>query len=305
MKVKMFDISLLDMTETAHDIKELFQQEGVILIRGVDFNENQFESFTRIFCDEFCRISSRVCLSNIKGDGLTTHTFGDNFFLFSHSEAAYAPYPKTPDIGFLMCTLAPSVSGGETTLVDGVAFLNAMSHHLRERFENEKITYEFLWEPDRWKAQFKVSLEKELLDLLSTLDTVEFTLKNGVLHMFYTTSAITKMMDGSYAFSNGVLAHLPYIDHPFYQDKKVYFKDSNRVYWESGELLSKDIVNQLISIQDILKYKHRWQDNDVLIFNNLRYMHGRETVQGVCDRKLLSRFGYVSKSNQGCFHGTY
>lgn len=293
MEIKILDISLEYKIETANKIKELFDQNGLLLIRGIYFNESKFESLTQTFCNDFCRISSRELLRKMQGDGLSTNTFKENFFLFSHAEAAYAPYPKIPDIGFLMCDIAPNVPGGETTLVDSVKFLNEMTPQLRERFENEKITYEFLWKAERWKAQFEVSSEEELLAVLNTLDTVKFTLKQGVLHMFYTASALIRMLDGSYAFSNGILAHLPYIDHPCYQDKKIYFKETNRVYWESGELLSNDVVNHLITIQDVIKYKHKWIEHDVLIFNNLRYMHGREMTQRVCDRKLLSRFGYM------------
>lgn len=293
MDVKALDISFLNDSGLYSRMKDYYLQKDVVLIRGMDLDENQFESLTQNFCYDFCRISSREILRKTEGDGLTTETPRQNFFLFSHSEAAYAPYPKTPDVGFLMCKEAPDVPGGETTLVDSVEFLNEMNPELRKRFENEKITYEVLWEPNRWKAQFRVSFEEELLTLLNGLETVRFSLNNGLLHMFYTASAITKMPDGFYAFSNAILGHLPSLDHPDYQDKRVYCKESNRVYWESGELLSKDVINELITIQDKLKYKHQWKKNDILIFNNLRFMHGREMTQETCNRKLLSRFGYM------------
>ena len=294
MDVKVLDISTLNSAESYSRMKDYFLQKDVILIRGPEFDEKGFEILTQTFCDDFCRISSRESLRKTKGDGLTTETPKENFFLFSHSEAAYAPYPKTPDIGFLMCKEAPNVPGGETYLVDGTTMLKSLPQTLRSRFERKNITYESLWEPERWKAQFKVSSEEELLLLLNRLKTVKFNLNNGSLHMFYTTSALTKMPDGSYAFSNAILAHLPDLDHPEYKDKRVYYKESNRVYWENGEVLSKNVINELVTIQDKLKYKHQWEKNDILIFNNLRYMHGREMTHGTSDRKLLSRFGYMS-----------
>ncbi len=293
MDVKALDIPSVNDPGLYRNLKDLFLQKDVIFIRGLEFDDNQFESLTQNFCYDFCRISSRETLRKTEGDGLTTQTPSENFFLFSHSEAAYAPYPKTPDVGFLMCQEAPDVHGGETTLVDGVEFLNEMNPELKKRFVNEKITYEVLWEPNRWKAQFRVSSDKELLALLNGIETIRFNLNNGLLHMFYTISAITKMLDGFYAFSNAILGHLPSLDHPDYQDKRVYCKTSNSVYWESGELLSKDVINELVTTQDKLKYKHQWKKNDILIFNNLRFMHGREMTQEACKRKLLSRFGYI------------
>ncbi len=279
--------------ELYHKVRDAFDQHGVVLLRGLQLDQNKFESFTQMFCTDFYRISSRESLRKSSGDGFTTVTFQENFFLFIHSDGDYAPYPLTPDIGFLMSIEAPHVPGGETIVVDGIEMLNTLTEELRERFKSEKITYEFLWEPERWQAQFNVSSKKELLALLNYLENIKFNLNDGMLHIFYTTSALTLLPNNTASFSNAILGHLPHINHPDYIDKPILTREKNQVYWQDGEPLSEHIVNQLITLQDELKLKHRWETNDILIFDNLRFMHGREMTDGECNRILLSRFGYL------------
>ena len=199
--MKFIEISSLENKELYRTVKDAIDQYGVVLLRGLQLGQIEFESFTQMFCDKFYRVSSRESLRMPNGDGFTTLTFQENFFLFAHSDGTYAPYPLPPDIGFLMCIEMPSVLGGETTMIDGVEMLNSMSKELRERFIYEKITYEFLWEPERWHAQFRVSSENKLITLLNSLKNIKYTLNDGWLHMFYTTSAVNQMSDGSLSFS--------------------------------------------------------------------------------------------------------
>jgi len=291
--MKTIEVTSSQDKELYAAVKDAYNEFGAVILKGLQLDQSEFESFTQMFCDKFYRVASRESLRTIAGDGYTTFTPKNNFYLFSHSDADYAPYPLTPNIGFLMCLKPPDKSGGETYLVDGVKMLKSLPQVLRSRFEHKNITYESLWEPERWKAQFKVSSEQELHLLLNNIKNVKFSLKNGMLHIFYSTSALKVLPDGLIAFSNAILGHLPYIDHPDYANKPILSKKTNNVYWEDSEPLSKDIVNQLITLQDQLKLQHQWLTNDILIFDNLRFMHGREMTDGESNRSILSRFGYT------------
>jgi alpha-ketoglutarate-dependent taurine dioxygenase len=110
--------------------------------------------------------------------------------------------------------------------------------------------------------------------------------------MFYSASAIIYLKDGSPVFSNAILAHLPSIMHPAYSSKTVYTKNTNQIYWENGEVFSAKIINQLIDAHDKNKYLHVWEDHDLVIFDNLRYLHGREENVSTTERKILTRFGH-------------
>ncbi len=273
--------------------KKTLEKDGVVLLRGLKLDQLKFESITQLFCKYFFRVTSREKFRQKDGDGFSTLTPPENFVLLGHVEVDYVPCIRTPDVGFLFCLLAPDVPGGETFLIDGVAMFNSLSKELQDRFKNENITYEFLWESERWKAQYNVQSEEELHSVFKTMENIKYSLKKGWLHMLYTTSGTTQLKDGSTAFSNAILPHLPHIDHPTYSDNTVYTKGSNQIYWENGEAFSIATINQLIDAHDQHKYLHVWKDNDLLIFDNLRYLHGREETIKPSERILLSRFGYL------------
>ncbi|MFC1778089.1 TauD/TfdA family dioxygenase [Pseudomonadota bacterium] len=109
-----------------NDVFQILDDFGVILFRGFDFSLELFESFTGIFCDDFHSVGTRVKLRKHEGDGLSTEVFRSNFSLLAHSEGTYRPWPLPPDLCFFCCITPPSEAGGETTLVDGIAFYDRL-----------------------------------------------------------------------------------------------------------------------------------------------------------------------------------
>ncbi len=276
--------------ETIEMIRNDFLDDGIVVINGLKLNPLKFEQFTYSFCNKIYTVSSRYQLIIDNGDDLTTTTPQSDLSILAHSEATYSPYPITPDIGFLMCVKAPKCEGGETSLGDGVEMLQKMPQELANRFQNEKIIYEYLWEPLRYQAQFEVNNQEELIKLLNTIESIKYSFIGDNVHIFYKTSAIIKLSNGDQTFSNAILGHLPYINHPRY--KYPYIKDTNQVYWEDGEILSQEEINTLINLYDSIKYSHQWQDGDIVMFDNIKYMHSKEETNKECERKLLARFGY-------------
>lgn len=278
--------------EILFENRSLLQEHGVMLIRGLELNLTDFEAVSRSFCKDFFRVTSREAFRQAEGDGLTTFTPSANCTILGHVEVDYVPGIKTPDVGFFFCKVPPEVEGGETFLIDGVAMFDTLSQELQERFKGEQVIYEFLWEPQRWQAQYGIQTVEELCLLLDEMENVRYELNEDWLHLFYTTSGIVNLEDGTTAFSNAILGHLPELDHPFYRSKIVYTKETNRIYWENGEVFSKDTLNTLIDAHDQHKQLHRWQKGDLLVFDNFRYLHGKEETIEQVERILFSRFGY-------------
>jgi len=279
-------------TGLKRDILRLLEKEGALIVRAPGFDKRAFEAFTALICPRFYRVSSRESMRLETGDGFSTAAPTENFHLFSHCEAAYAPYPPTPDTGFLFCRTPPDGPGGETYLVDGIAAFRALPADLRNRFLREKIIYKMAWEPMRWQAQFHVDTETELQARLSRLDSVSWSMTGRVLNLAYTSTGIRTLPDGTQILSNAILGHLPRITHPRYRNEAVFTKTTNNVCWASGEALSSEEINQLIDVQDALKQPHVWRQDDILIFDNLRHMHGRRIWQNGSIRELYARFGH-------------
>lgn len=277
-------------------ILELLDASGVVLLRGFDFDMDEFEAFTHRFCDRFHEVGTRVKLRR-PGDGYSSEVFRENFTLLAHSEGHYRPWPPPPELCFFGCLVPPSAEGGETTLVDGVQFAERMPGHLRARFESTGVSYEAHWDAERWRAEFQVADARELDRLLRSFAGVRYSIDAEELHMLYRTEALQPARSGAVAFANGLLAHLPRITHPRYRDARVYARPSNRVYFGDGEELGDDEVNRLIDVHDSLVHPHRWRSHDLLLVDNTRFMHGRRMTSVPCERVLVSRFGQIRRSD--------
>ncbi len=266
---------------------------GVVLIRDFELDLEAFEAFTGELCNDFHHVGTRKKLKARKGDGYSTEVHRQNFTLLSHSEGTYRPWPPAPDLCFFYCVSPPTAKGGETSLVDGVHFLEAMPGRLLERFMRSGIIYEMYWQPERWQAEFQVGNLSELDKLLSRHPRLEYNFTGEDLALRYRASAISHTRSGQPAFANALLAHLPRITHPAYQQNKVYTKSSNHVFFDNGEEITDDIINALIDVQDKLMHLHKWHTHDLLVVDNTRFMHGRRMTRTSCERVLLSRFGTV------------
>jgi len=276
------------------DILQSLDSTGAVLLRGFNFDLENFEALTHIFCNDFHTVAARHAYRELQGDSYSTQVVSKNFTILSHTEGTFQPHVKRPpELCFFMCVTPPAEPGGETTLLDGIAFLDRLPAALRKRFEDTGLTYEMYWEKERWQNEFAIEDTQSMKAWLASVPGVRFTIHGDELHLFYTTKAITRSRRGDPVFATGLLAHLPRIVHPKYCDKKVYTKPSNRVYFGDGEELPDGVINELIDIQDSLAYPHRWQAQDTLVIDNTRTLHGRTMTERDCERVLVSRFGWL------------
>jgi alpha-ketoglutarate-dependent taurine dioxygenase len=286
----------LDVVD-AGKINQCLRQSGLVLLRGFDINLADFEAFTCRWCNEFHDVGTRQSLLASDGDGYTSEVHRKNFNLFVHSEGAYRPWPPPPDLCFFNCVQSWGTSGGETTLVDGVEFLQKLPDDLRRRFEQQGIIYEAHWDKERWQTEFSVSNEDELHARLNDRPEYEYLLDGDAIQIRCHTAAISISLDGRPAFANGLLAHLPDITHPSWREQHVHSKDTNRIFFGNGEFIQNQVIHRLIDIQDEIAINHGWERNDLLVVDNRRFMHGRRMTQEDCERVIRSRFGLLSQEH--------
>ena len=272
-----------------------FHEHGVYLLQNVMPDISEFEVFTKGVCDRFYTVSSKHLRNMVPGDGYSNEVARDNHVLLGHTEGTFRPYPPSPEVCFFLCMDPPEFPGGETTLVDGEIFLKHIPVKIRERFERSGIIYEMTWNIERWRQEFSITGIEELDTILSSIKGVEYEINDDFLRLFYSTHAITSDRKGNQVFAVSMLGHLPEITHPAYKDKKVHVVPTNRVYFGDGEEISQETVNELIDIYDLLTYRHSWQKGDVLLVDNTRYLHGRRMTVKDCNRRIISRFGWLKK----------
>jgi len=282
------------------DVGEIIQQlrqSGLVLLRGFDINLAIFEAFTGQFCEVFHDVGTRQSLLASDGDGYTSEVHRKNFSLFAHSEGTYRPWPPPPDLCIFNCVQSWGNAGGETTLVDGVAFLEKLPVDLRDRFDKQGIIYKANWDEKRWRTEFSVSSKDELHALLKDRHEYEYQFDGDLIQIHCHAKAISTSLGGMPAFANGLLAHLPEISHPRWQGLNVYSKVTNLIYFGDGEAIQDSVIHKLIDIQDEIAINHSWMRNDLLVVDNRRFMHGRCMTEGDCERVIRSRFGLLSQEH--------
>jgi alpha-ketoglutarate-dependent taurine dioxygenase len=292
----MRDFSSIYAQENKQDIAREIRESGIVLIHSENCSLDNFENFTQIFCSKFHHVSKRHHLKNESGDGYSTKTSQKNLILLGHSEGAYKPYQLQPNLCFFMCIKPPEALGGETTVLDGVEMMNLIPEKLKSKLLILGIIYECEWEKDRWKIEFGVKTERSLLKLLKQLNILDFKLEKEKLYFKLQRQAVNKTLNGQLAFANGLLTHLPSINHNFYKDKPIYTNPSNKVYWGNNEEISEGEINSLIDIHDKVVLKHKWEKGQILMIDNMRFMHGRLATEIDCERVIVSRFGWRQKS---------
>lgn len=282
-------------------LSSALDETGAALVRSLDWGVADFEAFTQRLCRRFHNSGARGALR--EGDGFTTSTFSQNFTLLSHSEGTFRPAidatdpqpiaARAPDVGFLFCEVAPSVAGGETTLVDGIQLLAALDPTVRARFEREGIGYHMIWERERWQNELGAESRAQLEPLLQQSPDTRFEFEGDTLRLFYRAPAITATRAGTPVFAPALLAHLSHVPPAIDPARLIYSKATNRVCFGAGEDLPDSVVQHLIEIHDALTYLHRWHPGDLLILDNTRTLHGRDRTAVDCERKLKSRFGWL------------
>ncbi len=289
-QIKEFQGENIDDLAT-EELFEHLQQTGLVLLRGYSIDLEDLETFSARFCGRFHKVGARQPIRKNTGDRFSSEVPGVNFSLFAHSEGAYRPYPTPPDLCFFNCVEAPDGNGGETMLIDGVEFAQRLSPDLFERFQQQGIIYQAYWDENRWQSEFDISNIEELQTFLANHPQIQARIDADAIEFRCLALAMQTSLSGELAFANGLLAHLPKISHPRWDGLNAYCKPTNRVFFGGGEEISEEIINQLIDIQDDIAVNHKWVENDLLIIDNAKIMHGRRMSENDGNRVIRSRFG--------------
>ena len=60
-----------------------------------------------------------------------------------------------------------------------------------------------------------------------------------------------------------------------------------------GKPISDDMVDDIRSTARALTYSHEWQQGDVVLLDNSRFMHGRKAIASAENRRIATFFGYL------------
>ena len=253
--------------ETA-TIDAMFRRAGVLLIRGFRVSIEHFELFTKGHAHHFLEHGNPQRLRSA-GDGFTISVTPGGKRIDLHSERAYSPF--RPDIVWFYCS-RPAITGGETVICDGSELVKRVTPDVRSSLEAKRVRYVYrdmaIW------SRFLLMQPNGLPLGAGEPGTEWKTGSDGKLQEYsYTTSALTTDGAGRTAFACSLL------DWGYSFEEAVF---------EDGASVPQPWLSEIRELAWTTAIRVQLCENDILMIDNSRFMHGRETYSDQ-DRRIFLR----------------
>jgi hypothetical protein len=259
---------------------ELYKKHGALLFRGFGTGVEQFRSFTHSFCPTHVLNESRGRAPIDPQHNIHTVSLGTRPFAL-HSELSREPWK--PDVAFFACLAAP-ISGGATTICDGVELVRAMPDMVRQGLTGRRL----LHIKPTWPELFRFWLgdanpSDEALASPPPECPYQFQRIGGSIARIFSRPALHRpMFADDPAFANYLLfARFMHNqrDYPLLDDRRPVPDSWLHAIKDTGDRVSAEIA---------------WQPGDVLMLDNTRFMHGRTAITDVSERLIATFFGYLA-----------
>jgi alpha-ketoglutarate-dependent taurine dioxygenase len=275
---------------STHDLQDLdtktvttlFRKYGAILFRDFQLDRKSFRQLAFRFCSNFivnkARDSGRRPVSP---DGrVQTVNLGNRAFPL-HPELS--TMPTMPDIAWFACNSVP-VIGGETLLCDGIKIVSALQQQTRELLKRRSFLYKTKTTKEECESWLGIKdPDATALQVFKDKTPLRFSIEDGEYYSTYITPALHQpLFSNELAFGSFLL---------FARQMQGW---KNFPTFEDGTEVPDAMYEELKDVSDSLTVAHPWQQADVLMVDNTRFMHGRNYVVNPEQRIIWTQFAYAS-----------
>lgn len=268
------------LTSENPEVFGLFRKHGAVLMRGFEADVDSFGDFARTFCPVpiFNESGKRVLLD--QSGAVQSVNLGYKPFPL-HPELSREPW--RPDVAFFYCS-APPAQGGQTTVCDGAEIVRRLPADMREAMRGCRIRYAVPATP----ADLQYWLGRPDPDPATMLAPpphcpFTFEYRGGMLTRCFTRPLLQRTrFQGELAWGNFLLFAR------YLRGVKTY------PLLDDWSPVPDDWVEAVKHISDALTVPVGWQEGDVLMLDNSRFMHGRTQVVPGSDRMIATYFGYLA-----------
>ena len=195
-----------------------------------------------------------------------------------------------PHLCWFFCEQAAS-QNFQIDICDGERIWNALSPTTQQVFLSQDIAYSCNIESDKWKnfvflsLKAEKSMEEIVVEDLMTLinDPIHTIIKanqdGSVDYLFHLPAARKTLFSDRLAFANNILVPAEQCNH-------------NHITLVDGQEITSAIVEEIVRVTTAMTETIEWQNNDVLIVDNTRVMHGYPPVTD-CNQKLYKALSYI------------
>jgi alpha-ketoglutarate-dependent taurine dioxygenase len=259
-------------------VRELYKEHGALLLRGFAGGLEEFRQLAVDLCPVAVQNESRNRAKLGPSQDVQSASLGTRAFPL-HPELSREPWK--PDAAFFYC-VNPPVTGGHTTICDGVAIVRGLDPDLRDKMASRRLAYMHPARPN------------ELQFWLGTADPDDAALAKPPPHCPYRFERIGNHVARIFT--------RPFLHRPMFTDELAFgnfllfarfLRGQKFPLLDDRTPAPDEWLEVLKQISDRLTVPIEWQTQDLLILDNSRFMHGRTAITEGDGRLIATYFGYV------------
>ena len=273
------EASLLEIDQDA--LSAHYKTHGALLFSSFKASLDQFHALARRFCSTAV-VNESPGRELLDADKAIYAVDGGTNAFSLHPELSREPWK--PDLAMFGCLSAPS-EGGMTTLCDGVALVKALPEAVRCGLTGRRLVYPL----PTWPS---------LLEFwLGTSEPGDALLNHPPAHCPY---QFMRLPDGRIVrlFSRPALHKPMFVDEPAFGNFLLFARFNNGrsdfPLLDDFKPVPEEWLQAIRQTAEGLTLAVQWQQGDVLMLDNTRFMHGRTAIIDTAQRQIATYFGYLN-----------
>ncbi len=262
-------IDILSQRIRKKEIINKFQNHGIILFRNFIIDPYKFNKFIKKFTSKFAndanRRKSRFEIINLRNVDSGNHQ------IELHSESSFTI--SCPEIIWFYCITPPKRNeGGNTKICDGINLWAKLNLETKKFFLKNPIIFH---NKIKLKDNKNLKNQKWFLNKVGCYDE-KIDWKNGFLYFKFKKFLVNKIKNiDKFIFAN----HLLSVKQEEQIIKCTYDKNKN---------IPKKIMEEIYDKAEHLTFNHKWQQGDLIMINNNRFIHGRSKIKKNSNRDIIN-----------------
>lgn len=242
----------------------LFKTHGAILFRSFPVGIERFRAFVKSYSETQISYPGSE-REPVSPDGKVQTVAVTASALLLHSELSHSPF--RPDICWFYCVVAPA-NGSETLLCDGALVAAELPTAVVGLFEKTAL---------RYRRAVSMAFFERLLGIKDIAALRDFLAANSY-DTYYTIDGkeirqdfIAPMLHEGKFLKNRVFANN--IIHNYLPGRPLLYPT-----FADGSIIPEQLITTTRDIARGYTLELHWRDGDLLMFDNTRFMHGRNAV---------------------------
>lgn len=240
-------------------IKKYFKKYGILIIKNFKMNPKKLKEFTNNFSLSYSNDASRRKIrydeKNIRSVDIGNHEIP------LHSESSFTN--TCPEIMWFYAVSVEKKNSTPTTICDGIKVWENLPLKFKERF---------LFDPLIFKVSVNLPYEKRsnnskkwYIDSIGMKNPI-INFKKSKLNFEFTKYAINY---------DSETKKISFCNHILSVNDEDQIKSCN---FFSKKKFNKTLIQTIKNITNNYTYDHKWQNNQLIILNNKRFLHGRRAI---------------------------